>query len=45
MWQGHASLNGRLGGIYVARGSLGWQIMGPWVSGPRYDSWGGNAFV
>ena len=38
MWQSHASPHGHL------RGNVrGWQVMGPWVSGPRLDSWGSNA--
>ena len=29
---------------WCLRGSVrGWQVMGPWVSGPRLDSWGGSA--
>ena len=37
---GHASPRGRPGG---AMWQGGWQVKGPWVSGPWLEVWGGNA--
>ena len=37
---GHTSPRGRLGG---AMRQGGWQVKGPWVSGPWLEVWGGNA--
>ena len=35
VWQGHAGPRRHQGGAYMARGSSGWQVMCPQVSGPR----------
>ena len=42
-WQGLASPRERVGGVYVGRGSLGWQVMGPRVVGSSKMFGGGNA--
>ena len=46
MWRGHVAgprESMRTPGWCLHGSVRGWQVMGPWVSGLRLDSWGGNA--